>query len=178
MKRLSVIVCFLAITAVVGSAQAQQTVPTNSGKFALTAQAVALPGGGQTVAGTVVGATYAITPKLSLRNDDILAPANDFQGYFGGAQFWLPIKFLAKTNLSALALYVTASIGIDRVVPASLSAQPGAPSQQHIAVLVGGGFNWKPSAGPEVNLIEVRWARLPGLATNTAVVSSGFTLNF
>lgn len=148
--------------------------PTNQGSFSLSAQAVALPGGGQTVAATDVGFTKAITPNFSLRDDNILAPSNGVQFYGGGANYFLPTSFISKTLLdpSSLQPYVTASIGVDRIVPAS------GPSQQHIALLIGGGLNYKPASGVWVNLFEARYAKLPGLANNTAIISSGFTLNF
>jgi hypothetical protein len=148
--------------------------PTNQGSFSLSAQAVALPGGGQTVAATDVGFTKAITPNFSLRDDNILAPSNGMQFYGGGGTYFLPTSIISKTLLdpSSLQPYVTASIGVDRIVPAS------GPSEQHIAFLMGGGLNYKPANGVWVNLFEARYAKLPGLANNTAIVSSGFTLNF
>ncbi|MGH9740559.1 MAG: hypothetical protein ACRD4X_18525 [Candidatus Acidiferrales bacterium] len=153
---------------------AASAAPTNQGSFSLTAQAVALPGGGQTVAATDVGFTKAITPNFSLRDDNILAPSNGMQFYGGGGDYFLPTSFLSKTLLNPKSLqpYVTASIGVDRVVPAD------GPPQQHIACLVGGGLNYKPADGVWVNLFEVRYAKLPGVANNTAIISSGFTLNF
>lgn len=156
------------------SAPAASAPPTNQGSFSLTAQAVALPGGGQTVAATDVGFTKAITPNFSLREDSILAPSNGMQFYGGGANFFLPTNFLAKTLLDPKSLqpYLTASVGVDRVVPST------GPSQQHIAFLLGGGLNYKPANGVWVNLFEARYAKLPGIANNTAVISSGFTLNF
>lgn len=170
-------ICFLPSTArcqtAVPAPVANETPTSPQGSFSLTAQAVALPGGGQTVAGTIVGFTKSLTNSVSLRNDDLLAPGSDFQGYFGGAQ-WFPnvSKVLAKTKLTGLTPYLTGSVGIDRIVPSS------GPSQQHIAFLAGGGLNYTPSSGPTINLFEVRYARLPGLANNTAVVSSGFTISF
>jgi hypothetical protein len=148
--------------------------PTNQGSFSLSAQAVALPGGGQTVAATDVGFTKAITPNLSLRDDNILAPSNGMQFYGGGGNYFLPASFLKKTVLdpSSFQPYVTATVGVDRIVPAT------GPSQQHIGFLVGGGLNFKPASGVWVNLFEARYAKLPGLASNTALISSGFTLSF
>jgi len=156
------------------SASTASRPPTNQGSFSLSAQAVALPGGGQIVAATDVGFTKAITPNLSLRDDNILAPSNGMQFYGGGGTYFLPTSFLSKTLLdpSSMQPYVTASVGVDRIVPAS-----GA-SQQHISLLIGGGLNYKPATGVWVNLFEARYAKLPGLANNTAIISSGFTLNF
>ncbi|MGH9687744.1 MAG: hypothetical protein ACRD5K_11700 [Candidatus Acidiferrales bacterium] len=156
------------------SVPAASAPPTNQGSFSLTAQAVALPGGGQTVAATDLGFTKAITPNFSLRDDNILAPSNGMQFYGGGGNYFLPTAFLSKTLLDPKSLqpYVTASIGVDRIVPAR------GPSQQHIAFLFGGGLNYKPASGLWVNLFEARYAKLPGVANNTAIISSGFTLNF
>jgi hypothetical protein len=165
----------VAVAQTAPSAPSQpETPPSNNGSFSLNAQAVALPGGGQTVAATDVGFTKAITPNFSLRDDNILAPANGMQFYGGGGNFFLPTNFLSKTLLDPKSLqpYVTASIGIDRIAPAT------GPTQQHIAILIGGGLNYKPANGVWVNLFEARYAKLPGLANNTAIISSGFTLNF
>ncbi len=153
------------------------TPATNQGPFSLTAQAMALPGGGETVAASDVGATYAITNTISLRSDNILTPSNGVQMYTGGVQ-WFPniSSFLSKTKLNAkqFQFYLTGSAGIDRVVPAS------GPSQQHIALLAGGGINYSPSSNGvfSVNLAEVRYAHVPGFANSTAIVSSGVSLTF
>ncbi len=161
-------------TSAPASASSASAPPTNQGSFSLNAQAVALPGGGQTVAATDIGFTKGITPNFSLRDDNILAPSNGMQFYGGGGNYFLPTSFLSKTLLDPKSLqpYLTASIGIDRIVPTS------GPSQQHIAFLIGGGLNYKPANGVWVNLFEARYAKLPGLANNTAIISSGFTLSF
>lgn len=154
-----------------------ETSATNDGPFSLTAQAMALPGGGETVAASDVGATYAITNAISLRSDNILAPSNGVQMYTGGVQ-WFPnlSGFLAKTKLNPkqFQFYLTGSAGIDRLVPST------GPSQQHIALLAGGGINYSPSSNGvfSVNLAEVRYAHIPGLANSTAIVSSGVNLTF
>lgn len=157
------------------SAQAASPAPpTNSGSFSLTAQAVALPGGGQTVAATDVGFTKQITANFSLRDDNVLAPANGLQFYGGGGNYFVPTGFLKKTKLnpSDFQPYVTACLGVDRIVPAT------GPSRQHIGFLIGGGLNYKATNGVWVNLFEARYAKLPGMANNTAIISSGFSLNF
>lgn len=172
---LAVVYFFTALTVFAQSSPTETSAPpTNSGSFSLSAQAVALPGGGQTVAATDVGATYQITTNFSLRDDNILAPSNGMQFYGGGGNYFLPTRFLKSTKLNPLSFqpYVTGSVGIDRIVPAA------GPSQQHIAVLIGGGLNYKPASGMWINLFEARYAKLPGLANNTAIISSGFTLRF
>lgn len=175
MKRIVVVLGLLLLAATVASAQTDG--PTNAGKFSITANAVALPGGGQTVAATDVGGTFAVTNHLSFRSDNLLAPANDLQGYFGGVQYFLPTaKLLKKTTLNAKSFqfYLTGSVGVERIVPAT------GPNKQHIGVLAGGGANFDPTGSGKfsLNLFEVRYARLPGIAQNTAIVSSGLTLTF
>lgn len=148
--------------------------PTNEGNFSLTAKAVALPGGGQTVAGTVLGQTMAVTSSVSLRADELLAPASNLQVYAGGLQ-WFPgrlQKVLQKTNLNGLVPYVTASAGSATVSP------PSGPSQKHIAILAGGGANYCANRTMCVNVAEVRWADLPGVSNSTILLSSGLTLTF
>lgn len=182
MKRTGVAVCMaLFIWTWTVAAQSAKTLPnqgelpaTNSGSFSLTVQAVALPGGGETVAATDVGFTKQITANFSLRDDNILAPSNGMQFYGAGGNYFLPTAFLKKTLLNPASLqpYFTGSIGVDRIVPAKGS------SQEHIALLIGGGLNYKATSGMWVNLFEARYAKLPGLANNTAIISSGFTLNF
>ncbi|MGH9452363.1 MAG: hypothetical protein ACRD2O_00155 [Terriglobia bacterium] len=129
--------------------------------------------GPATVPGTDVVARFTVKGNVSLRSDNILAPGANFQGYFGGVQYPLGASLLAKTNLKQLDPYVTGSVGVDRIVAAT------GPSQAHIAFLAGGGLNWKPaSGGLEINLVEVRYARLPGFASNTAIVSGGISYFF
>ncbi len=85
-------------------------------------------------------------------------------------------SLLAKTKLnpSAFQLYVTGSVGVDDV------SEANGPTKQHIAVLAGGGLNYDPTGTGKfsVNLVEVRYARLPGVENNTAIVASGLRLSF
>lgn len=166
--------CVPAQTATPAPAPAPVVAPTTT--FSITSQAVALPGGEQTVAATIVGGTYAVTTNLSIRNDNLMAPGNGLQAYFGGLQYYLnAAKLLAKTTFAnAIQPYITASMGVDIVSPAN------APTQQHYSFLAGGGLNYDPSNTGHfsVNLIEVRWAKLPGYANSTAVVASGVKLSF
>lgn len=158
-------------------AQAASAPPSNGGAFTLTASPMALPGGGKTVAASVLGETYSISNNLSVRADEILAPGNNTQVYVGGVQYFVPMaKLLSKTKLNStqFQFYVTGSVGIDRIVPAT------GPSAQHISLLAGGGLNYSPAGSGKfsINLFEIRYARLPGLANNTALVSSGLKLTF
>lgn len=173
MKRIP---CVLALALLGSPLFAQSVPPTNAGKFSITAQAMSLPGGGQTVAAAMVGSTFAISPNLSLRGEAIMAGSST-NAYAGGVQYVLPsAKLLAKSTLNpkTLQFYVTGSLGVDRV------AVSASNTQQHLAALAGGGINYSPMADGKfsIGLVEVRWARLPGLTSNTALVSSGLKLSF
>ena len=171
----------LALCLSLAAAFAQNTPPPNPSTtqptFSLNASVLSLPGGNQTSAATDIGATFAVTNKLYLRSDNILAPAVNLSSYFGGVEYQLPTdKILAKTNLDPahFQFYATASLGQARITVGS------AAPQTHFAALAGGGVNYDPAGTGKfsLNLIEARWAKLPGLANSTIVVSSGLKLGF
>lgn len=146
--------------------------------FSLTAQPIALPGGHQTVAGTVAGMTFTPTANFDLREDNILAPGANFQGFFGGFNYRLPIISTAVNNISPnlngyrFQFYVTGSAGVDRI---TLPAQ----TKQHYAFLAGGGVNYDlTGTGRWTMGFELRYAKFPGNANNTVVVSMGPELHF
>lgn len=179
MKRFIVVLfsCFVLCLA----AQAQDVPPAvaPSSTFSLSAQAIALPGNHQTVAGTIMGAKFNLTPKLALRSDNLLVPASDLQGYYGGFDYVLPAISNKIQNTSStldgnhLQIYLTASAGINRIVPAI-----GA-TQQHYSFLAGGGLRYDPLGSKNFSInVEVRWAKLPGYANSTAIVSTSPTLRF
>lgn len=169
--RLSVIItlCLVSI-----SAKAQ-----NSSTFSLTAQPLSLPGGKQTVVGTLSGMTLSITPNFDLRDDNIIAPGNNFQGFFGGFNYRLPVlgaKLNAVSpniNGNRFQFYLTGSVGVSRITSSTL------PTVQHYAFLGGGGVNYDlTGSGRWTFGAEVRYAKLPGLNNNTAIVSVGPSLHF
>src|SRR5262245_12944995 len=123
-------------------AQDQVTIaPTRT--FSLSASAVALRGKTTTVAATVLGGTFQITDKFSLRQDSILGQAGDFTGYYGGVEYNLPglskkLNAISQFDANHLQFYVTASVGIDRV--------PGnGVDVQHYSYLGGGGARYSPN---------------------------------
>jgi hypothetical protein len=150
---------------------------TSSSTFTISASVLSLPAAQQTNAATDIGQTFAVTPKFLLRADEILAPSVNLDSYFGGIQYSLPTaKILTKTNLDPahFQFYVVGSLGQARVTV------QGVPTATHFASLAGGGVNYDPSGTGKfkVNLIEVRYARLPGLANSTVVASSGLNIGF
>jgi len=146
--------------------------------FSLTAQPVALPGNHQTVAGTVAGVTFTPTANFDLREDNILAPGQNFQGFFGGFNYRLPAISTKLNNVSPnvngyrFDFYITASAGVDRITLPTNTAQ-------HYAFLAGGGITYDlTNSGTWTLGVEVRYAKLPGLANNTAIVSVGPAWHF
>lgn len=145
--------------------------------FTLNASVLSMPGNGQTSAATDIGGTFAVTQNLLLRSDNILAPAVNLSAYFGGVQYALPTaKILAKTNLDPahFQFYLTGSMGQSRVTVGDT------PTLTHFAALAGGGVNYDPSGKGKfsLNLIEARYAHLPGLSNSTVIVASGLKIGF
>lgn len=180
MKKILPFLTLVLLSGVPAMAQvpAPAPAPAPSTTFSLTSQAVALPGGHETVAATIVGATYNVTKNVALRSDNMMVPGSNLQAYFGGVEYTLDAsKLLAKTSLpvNEFQPYVTASAGVDVVTPSGFAA-----TQQHYAFLAGAGINYDPANTGHfaINLIEVRWAKLPGYANSTVVIASGVKLNF
>lgn len=174
MKKLFVIAALFFVPFAYAQNPTPSPVPggtTETMQISIGAQALGL---GTATAGTDVVAKVQFKGALSLRSDNILVPSTNFQLYAGGIQYNLPTSFLAKTNFSSLQGYVSASIGADRIVPAS------GPSQSHIAFLVGGGLNWQQSTNVIMNLVELRIMHAPGnpSGVNVPVVSGGISLFF
>lgn len=180
MKRLFLAFIFYMALAIGLRAQAQTASPAPSNapgtsqstvQVSVGAQALGL---GTAAAGTDVVAKVSVVNSLALRSDNILVPSTNFQFYGAGLQYNLPMSFLAKTNFSSLQGYVSASVGADRIVPAS------GPSASHVGFLAGGGFNWIKSNNMIVNIVEVRLMHAPGnpSGTNVPVVSGGISLFF
>lgn len=145
--------------------------------FSLMAQPIALPGGHQTVDGSISGLSVGITQNFELREDNLIAPASNLQGFFGGFNYYLPVLSQKLNNLSPqlngtrFQFYLSASVGQDRLT--------GAHQSQHYAFLAGGGLRYDLTASGHYSLgAEVRYAKLPGLANNTAIVSVGPSIHF
>lgn len=162
---------------VAGALHAQDT-PAPFSAFSLTAQPIALPGNHQTVAGTVAGITFTPTQNFDLREDNIIVPGQNLQAFLGGFNYRLPVISTKLNNISPnvngyrFQFYVTGSVGVDRIT------LPDA-TRQHYAFLAGGGINYDiTGSGTWTMGVEVRYAKFPGLANNTAIVSVGPTLHF
>lgn len=149
--------------------------PFNWSTFSLTASPIALPGGKTTAAGILAGGTLGVTQNLSIRQSNFIAPASDWSGYFGGVQYAIPALSNMLNNLSPklngrlFQPYVTASAGVGRI-----------GDRNHYSFLAGGGVNYDPIGNGKfiVNLFEIQYAKLPGLANNTVIVSAGPQLHF
>lgn len=152
---------------------------TPTATFSLSAQAVALPGGKNTVAATLLGGTFQITDHFALRQTNLLAQAGDMTGYYGGFEYALPslskrLNAVSQFDASHLQFYVTGSAGVDR---ASIN---GADIKQHYSFLGGGGARYDPTGSGHftMQLFEIQYLKAPGYANSTAIVSTGLKLGF
>ena len=150
---------------------------TTSTTFTISASVMSFSTAQQTSPATDLGASFAVTPKLSLRSDNILLPSFNTSAFFGGVQYALPTaKLLGKTNLDPnhFQFYLTGSVGQARVTDSF------GELNTHLAALAGGGVNYDPAGTGRfsVNLGEVRWAKIPGLNNSTVIVSSGLKIGF
>lgn len=173
----NVLICTMSLL-FAGAVFAQDATPPPFAAFSLTAQPIALPGGKTTVAGTVAGITFTPTTNFDLREDNILAPGANFQGFFGGFNYRLPALSTHLNNVSTsmngyrFQFYLTGSVGVDRI---TLPAE----TKQHYAFMAGGGVNYDlTGSGRYTMALEVRYAKFPGSANNTVVVSVGPAIHF
>lgn len=171
MKKLGWLILAVVLFAMGASGQSQT--------FSLTGQPIALPGGGQTVAGTLAGFTFTPTPNFDLKNTNLVANSGNFVGLYGGFNYRLPILSTKLNNISPningmrFQFYITGSAGIDRVTDAAGNVR------QHYSFLAGGGINYDlTNSGTWTLGGEVQYAKLPGLANNTAIVSFGPAWHF
>lgn len=165
----------LGLTIVPSHAQNPPAPPAPSYSFSLNANAMPLFGSGESQPATDIGATFQFTKNSALREENIIAPGADIGGYFGGIQYQLPASVFKNTTFSNQFFpYVTGSAGIVR------STAPGASTQNHFGALAGGGLNYCPNGSQSfcLNMVEARWARLPGFENSTFLVSSGLQLKW
>src|SRR5207253_2350321 len=99
------------------------------------------------------------------------------QFYGGGFNYRLPIletklnNFSSTLNGMRFQFYLTASAGISRITTANPT--------QHYGFFGGAGVNYDlTSSGTWTLGAEVRYAKLPGLNNNTAVVTMGPAFHF
>lgn len=150
--------------------------------FSLTSTAMALPNGKSTVAGTDTGFTFTPTTNFDLREDNVITPSigsTSFSAFLGGFNYRLPVLSTKLNNVSPnlngyrFQFYLTGSAGVDRVTDASGN------TREHYAFLVGGGVQYDLTQSGSWTLGgEVRYAKFPGLASNTAIVSFGPQFHF
>lgn len=171
MKRLLILEAVLLLFAVSAFGQAQPSQKTFN--VSIGAAALGLTNSKQADAGTDIVLNFNLKGKLDLRSDNILSPGPGLQFYGGGFQYSFLENQLAKTNLKGLQPYMTGSVGVDRIVPAT----PTPNAQSHIGFLVGGGLNWKNANGVTINVVEVRYADFPGYGRKP-VVSGGLSYMF
>lgn len=146
---------------------------TTMPSFSISASALNLSGTATSQPAADVGASLQLTNSFWLRSDNIVA--NGYVGNFGGVLYPLPAKLMNKTKLNSASFqpYLTGSFGLSRI---STDKSP----INHTSGLVGGGLNYDPTGKGafSVNLVEVRYAKLPGFNNSTVIVSSGLQLGW
>lgn len=181
MKKILIAFFLLLCCATLASAQTAPPLATNT--FSMTGQPVALPAGGSTVAGSISGLTFSPTPNFDLREDNLVVATPAAQGtslgFFGGFNYRVLdlSKYLnnVSPNLNGYRFnfYVTASAGVDRITDAAGN------TRQHYAFLGGGGISYDLNQSGSWQMgVEIRYAKLPGIANNTAIVSLGPSFHF
>jgi len=177
MKKLLLFALFLQTSGTAFAQNPPAPAPVDVTMFSIASQAVAVRIGGQSVPGTDLIGSYAVTKRISVRSDNLLAPGNNLQLYGAGFDWKPPLSgLISKTTLpkNTFEPYLTGTIGIVRNVPAA------GPVKQHYAALLGGGVNYDPTGSGRftVNLIEVRAADLPGFGKHPwgATISVGIKL--
>lgn len=146
--------------------------------FSQTTSAVAIRIGGQTVVGADVIGAFNLTKNIILESDNVLAPSNNFQGYYGGVRYnvnSLLKNVLAKTNVSPTMFnpYIHAALGVDRNVPAT------GPVSQHISAMIGGGFDYDPNGAGKFMLgPRIEYLNAPGFGKSPSGVIVSASLTF
>ena len=158
------------------AAQTPAPAPSASQTWTLTGMPIILPGNQSTLVAAEAGVEFQVTPNFYFRDTNLVAA--NAQGYYGGIKYTLPAFSTMIGNVSPaisatrLQLYITASAGIDHITT-------GAVAKAHYSFLAGGGFNYDVTGSGRWTLgAEVQYAKLPGLANNTAIVSFGPALHF
>ena len=179
MKTLIALVVLLFVAAVPVMAQNTPSPTQSTVNFSVGAAALGLGGTAQATAATDVKLELnpGFTAKLKtleLRSDNLLAPGANLQYYGGGVNFTIPKNFPKTSILAPLSFYVDATVGVNRIVPAT------GPSTSHIGFMMGGGLRWLTSSGVQMTLIEVNVLHTPGApwGANAPAISGGLSYVF
>lgn len=168
----------LVLGAMAQPATPAPTTPTNpSGGplFSVSTQAVALRIGGQTVAATDLIGSFYLTNHIVLQSDNLLAPANNLQGYYGGIRYNFSLNSLVgKTNIpkDTFQPYLHGAFGVVRNVPAT------GTSTQSYSGMAGGGFDYDPTGGGHFAIgPRVEYFNAPGFggSPHGVVISANLT---
>lgn len=142
MKKLNLLFVVFGFFLFAGVASAQTPTPAVD-TFSTTLSAVNLPGSnGSTLAGTLAGFTYKVTPDFALKQTNLLSSGAATNGFYGGGDYTLP--FLSKklnnmsptTNGYDFQFQITGSVGVLRVT------MPTGQVNQHWSAMFGGRVNY------------------------------------
>ncbi len=183
-KAAAVLILALGLGASGARAQSAATPPSSPTfpiqTFSATASAIALPGNRETTPGAITGFTLTVTQNFDLRNTNFVTTGANGTGYFGGVDYTIApfSKWLNKIspNLDGynFQLQATASAGVDRVTPLGTTG-----IAEHYSFLAGGRLNYAIAGSRNFGLgVDVEYAKLPGIANNTVIVSVGPTIHW
>lgn len=162
----------LALLLVGGVSAKAQTTPVPLQGLQTGAGAVGIVLGSQTVTGADETVTLPVTTNFGIDGDSLQWAASSGNamnlGEYGGFHYYVPLSKLVK-NLSyvnQIQLAVTGSLGVIRVNDAAGNVS------QHMSGLAGIRLDWVKNS-LDVNLLQVRYADMPGLSSTAILVQSG-----
>lgn len=152
--------------------------PTGTGQpnFSISGNVLGLSVNGAATPATIIGATFKVTDNVSLVSRNMLVPAFNWTGLYGGVQYVLPTTNLLKNttlNSANFQFYANAMLGESRY-------SVGTNVTNHVGTWLGFGANKAVSGAFTVNIVDVGWMHAPGLGNskNYPVVSTGLQLNW
>lgn len=178
MRKLFLLLAFIGFLAVPANCQTTPSPAFSTQTFSFQANAVALPGGKSTLAAALTGETLQVTTNFGLRQTNLVG--SGVTAFYGGIDYTVAPFSKWLDNLSPtldgynFQLQLTGSAGVDRVTPAGSTT-----IAQHYSFLAGGRLSYAIAGSNIWGLVaDIEYAKLPGLANNTVIVSVGPTINF
>lgn len=179
MRKLLAILGLLAGLAVPSFAQ---TAASPVSTWTVTANAVALPGSGNTtLAGTLAGVHLAVTPNFSLEQTDFMTSSAQTNAFLGGATYNIAALSKALNNISPNLNGLQFSFSIHGDIGEARIAQPSGSTSVSVAGLVGGEVDYA-IAGSKMFSLGVRvddfYVRSGLPHGNNLVVALGPSIHF
>jgi hypothetical protein len=180
------------VLALCGAAIAQGAAPadgsTGTTHFSVSGSAVGFSGAGSASAATIAGGSVALTNRVALGYEQVIAPSVSATYYLGTVNYTMPIKALLGKSISSGLVFDTSKWSTTFFAGAGVMRQDlTGTMQQHVATTVGTGLNYTADSHITIQLISAQWlhgavagpgANLFVVTPNTAAISSGLKLTF